>query len=162
MQDVIVWMQGTALAHFMGDSKWAWPWAEVFHFVGMSLLFGSVLIMDLRLLGFLREHISIRAVHALAPWGALGFFINLVTGIAFLAKDADRLVPNPSFVIKMIAILIAGVNLVAFALAVRKPSMTWSDDVDPPITAKMIGGVSLTAWLVVIWAGRMIPAYGVG
>lgn len=162
MQDLIVWMQGTWLAQFMTDSQFAWAWTEVLHFIGMSMLFGSILVMDLRLMGFFRDVISFRAVRALAPWAALGFAINLSSGIVFLVKDADRLLPNPSFQFKMVCILIAGINLLFFMVKFGKQSVTWRDNVNPPMPAKLAGAISLVAWILVIWGGRMIPVYGDG
>lgn len=162
MSDFILWMQSTWLAHFMADWQWAWPWAEVLHFIGMSMLFGSVLVMDLRLMGFFRNYISIRAVHALAPWAGAGFIINLLTGIAFIAKDGDRLLPNVSFIFKMSCVLLAGLNFLVFVVKFGKQATTWRDDENPPLAAKMIGMVSLLTWTLVIWGGRLIPVYGVG
>jgi hypothetical protein len=162
VQDLVVWMQGSSLAEFVRNSRFAWAWLEVSHFIGMSMLFGSILVMDMRLMGFFRDVISIRAVRALAPWAALGFAINLASGIVFLVKDAERLLPNPSFQFKMVCILAAGINLLFFAVKFGKSSIAWRDDVDPPIPAKLVGAVSLVAWILVIWGGRMIPVYGEG
>lgn len=161
MQDFILWMQSTWLAHFMA-LQWSWPWAEVLHFIGMSMLFGSVLVMDLRLMGFFRNYISIRAVHALAPWAGAGFLINLLTGIAFIFKDGDRLLPNVSFIFKMICVLVAGLNFLVFVVKFGKQATTWRDNENPPLPAKLVGMVSLVAWTLVIWGGRMIPVYGNG
>lgn len=146
----------------MGDWQWAWPWAEALHFIGMSMLFGSILVMDVRLMGFFRRYISIHAVHSLAPWAGAGFVINLVTGIAFIAKDGDRLLPNPSFIFKMVCVLIAGLNFLLFMVKINKTTTTWRDDENPPMLAKFVGFTSLLAWTLVIWGGRMIPVFGVG
>ncbi len=162
MQDLISWLQSTWLARFMAEWQWAWPVAEALHFIGMAMLFGSVLVMDLRLMGFLRRYMSIRAVHSLAPWATVGFVINLSTGVAFLAKDAARLLPNPSFIFKMVCVLIAGLNFLLFLVLIRKHANTWQDDEIPPLSAKLIGMTSLAAWTLVIWGGRMIPVFGVG
>ena len=162
MQDFILWMQGTWLAQFMTDWQWAWAWTEALHFIGMSMLFGSVLVMDLRLMGFFRTCISIRSVHALAPWAAAGFIINVLTGVAFLAKDANRLLPNPSFLFKMACVLVAGLNFLLFVVKFGKQATTWREDENPPVSAKLISMVSLVAWTLVIWGGRLIPVYGAG
>jgi hypothetical protein len=162
MESMITWMASTRLAHFMGDWQWAWPWAEAFHFIGMSLLFGSLLIMDLRLMGFFRKYLSIHAVHALTPWALGGFAINLLTGISFFVKDADRYVTNQSFQFKMVVILLAGINFLVFWFKIRTDARTWTDDQNPTMSAKLVGATSLLAWTLVIWGGRMIPVYGPG
>lgn len=162
MAEFIVWMQSTWVAHFMANWQWAWPWAEVLHFIGMSILFGAIIVMDTRLMGFFRQHIPLHAVHALTPWAIVGFLINLLTGMAFIFKDGDRLLPNPSLLFKMLCVLLAGVNFLVFWFKIRKDSHGWQEDGDPPLSAKLVGATSILLWTLVIWAGRMIPVYGVG
>ena len=66
----------------MVNLKWGWPASETIHFVGLCLLFGVVLLVDLRMLGFLKG-IPYSTLHRLLPWGVLGFGVNVVTGILF-------------------------------------------------------------------------------
>jgi len=162
VQDFILWMHNTWLGQFMANWQWAWAWAEVTHFIGMSMLFGAVLVMDLRLLGFFRNSISIRAVRQLAPWAAAGFSLNLLSGIAFVAKDADRIFPNHAFDFKMICVLVALLNVLLYEVKFGKQVATWRDDVNPPVSAKLMGLVSLVAWTLVIWGGRLMPVFGAG
>src|SRR5262249_51496929 len=77
-------------------TAWGWPLAESLHFIGLSLLVGTVGLFDLRLLG-LGRRIPIAAMHRLIPWGLAGFGINAVSGIAFLLAEPDQYVYNPSF-----------------------------------------------------------------
>jgi hypothetical protein len=161
-EQLIAWMADTRIAHFMGDWQWAWPWAEAIHFIGMSLLFGAIMIMDLRLIGFFRKEVSLHAVHALTPWGLIGFLLNLFTGVAFFLKDAERYWPNPDFWFKMICIALAGVNFLVFWFVIRKQLNALPDDGDANMFGKAVGMSSLVLWLLVIWGGRLIPVYGVG
>ncbi|MGD9843475.1 MAG: DUF6644 family protein [Steroidobacteraceae bacterium] len=161
-EQIIAWMASTSIAHFMGDWQWAWPWAETIHFIGMSLLFGSILVMDVRLIGFFRKEISLHAVHALTLWGLVGFLLNLVTGVAFVLKDAERYFSNPDFWFKMICILLAGVNFLVFWFVIRKQLEPLADDANVGISAKAVGFSSILLWFLVIWGGRLIPVYGVG
>lgn len=162
MSELIIWMADTRVAHFMGDWRWAWPWAEALHFIGMALLFGSVLVMDLRLMGFFRKYVSIHAVHALTPWALFGFSLNLLTGICFFLKDAERYVDNVSFLFKMNMLVLAGLNFLVFWFKIRKDSRNWSEDENPTLSGKMVGATSLLLWTLVIWAGRLMPVYGPG
>lgn len=159
---LIPWLSDTGLAHFMLDDPWAWPWAEALHFIGMAMLFGSVMLMDLRLLGVLRAHISIRAVHALTPWALAGFALNLLTGIAFFVTDPARYLANVSYRFKMIMIFLAGLNFLVFWFKIRKDSLGWRVDESASLSAKLVAATSLLSWTLVIWGGRMIPVYGVG
>lgn len=161
-EQLIAWMADTRIAHFMGDWQWAWPWAEAIHFIGMSLLFGSIMIMDIRLIGFFRKEVSLHAVHALTPWGLLGFLLNLATGVAFFMRDAQRYWPNPDFWFKMVCVLLAGVNFLVFWFVIRKQLDRLPDDGDVSMSAKAVGLSSIVLWTLVMWAGRLLPVYGVG
>lgn len=155
-------MKASGLAQFMLAWQWAWPIAEALHFIGMALLFGSILVMDVRLLGFFRSQISLHAVHALTPWGLLGFLINLLTGIAFVVTRIDAYWYNHAFQFKAACILLAGVNFLIFWFVIRKQLQTVPDDGDASGFAKAVGFSSILLWLLVIWGGRLIPVYGAG
>lgn len=163
MVDTIVeWMKATALSQFMTGWQWAWPWAETFHYIGMSLLFGSILVMDVRLMGFFRKYISLHAVHALTPWALGAFIINLVTGIAFFVTRPDSYSANPSFQFKVVCMFLAGINFLLFWFVIRKQLANVPDDANTNFFAKAVGFSSVLLWTLVIWGGRLIPVYGVG
>ena len=160
-EQLIAWMASSSVAQFM-SLPWIWPWAEAIHFIGMSLLFGSIMIMDIRLIGFFRKEISLHAVHALTPWALIGFLLNLATGVGFVMRDMERYWPNPDFWFKMICILLAGVNFLVFWFVIRKQLEKVSDDGDVSVSARAVGLSSIVLWTLVIWGGRMMPVYGVG
>lgn len=160
-QEIISWMAHSKVAEFMA-LQWSWPWFETFHFIGMSLLFGSIMIMDIRLMGFFRKEVSLHAVHALTPWALVGFLINLITGLGFFIKDAERYMPNVDFWFKMICVLLAGVNFLVFWFVIRQQLDKLPDDGNPSISAKAVGFSSIMLWTLVIWGGRLIPVYGIG
>lgn len=161
LEQFTAWAKDGHIAALM-SMPWVWPWSETIHFIGMSLLFGSIMIMDLRLMGFMRKEISLHAVHALTPWGLLGFLLNLVTGVGFVMRDSDRYFPNPDFWFKMICVLLAGVNFLVFWFVIRKQLDRLPDDADVSISAKAVGASSLVLWTAVMWGGRMLPVFGVG
>src|SRR5438477_12429062 len=100
-------------AHAIMTSWWGWPTAESIHFIGLSLLVGAIGTFDLRLLG-VGKRIPIAALHKLIPWGLLGFAINVVSGLAFLATEPDQYIYNPSFHFKVLFLAVAGFNALAF------------------------------------------------
>jgi len=161
LEQFIAWSKDGQIANLMSQ-PWVWPWSEAIHFIGMSLLFGSIMIMDIRLMGFFRKEISLHAVHALTPWGLLGFLLNLITGVGFVMKDAERYFPNPDFWFKMICVLLAGVNFLVFWFVIRKQIHALPDDADVSMSAKAVGASSLVLWTAVMWGGRMMPVFGVG
>lgn len=162
MDSIFVWMQATSLAKFMTGWQWAWPWAEAFHFIGMALLFGSILVMETRLMGFFRKEISLHAVHALTPWGLAGFAINLITGIAFYVTRPASYTNNPAFEFKLVCIFLASINFLIFWFVIRKQLTTVAADGDTTWHAKVVGCCGVLLWTLVIWGGRLIPVYGVG
>jgi hypothetical protein len=112
-ESLVSWIEGGTLNTWVLGSSWIWPTMETLHFVGLALLLGSLLIIDLRLAGFFRQ-IDIRATHKLLPWVFIGFGLNLVTGVLFFFGDPGRYAINIGFQIKMILVLIAGLNALWF------------------------------------------------
>jgi len=139
-------------------SAWGWPLAESLHFIGLSLLIGTIGLFDLRLLGFGRR-IPIAAMHRLIPWGLLGFGINLLSGLSFLMTEPDQYVYNPSFHFKVLFLGTAGLNALAFYLTSYRRVTAAGASPDAPRLAKVIAAVSLTMWLSVIVAGRLLTFY---
>ena len=98
--DILHWFRDTSLGAAVRHSRWMFATGETFHFLGLSLLVGGILIVDLRLLGFLR-HISMRSALSFLPFAIIGFVINLLTGILFFTADPMMYWPNPAFRLKM-------------------------------------------------------------
>jgi hypothetical protein len=140
------------------EMNWAWPIAESIHFVGLTLLFGSIAAWDLRLLGFARQA-PIEAFHRLVPFAVLGFVINATSGAFFLMADPDQYVYNPAFHLKMFCVLLAGVNAVLFYLAMFRRVKGLGPGAPEPALARLSGAVSLVLWITVIVCGRMITFY---
>ncbi len=161
MNSVLDWMQSTWLNSLALNYAWTWPTLETLHFLGMSLLIGAILLMDLRLLGVQRI-ISSRTVHALLPLAFVGFGINLLTGIVFVFGDPYRYAVNISFQLKMLLVLLAGLNALLYAVKVA-PAMAAAGPHDqPPPLARAVGAASLVLWIGVICFGRLIPYLGTG
>jgi len=138
-------------------SAWVWPAAETMHFIGLSLLVGTIVLFDLRLLG-LANRIPVAALHRLIRWGLLGFGINATTGAAFLMAEPDQYIYNPAFHWKMLFIMTAGVNALAFYLTSYRRA-TAPGAVDVPRRARAIGLASLCLWIAVIVCGRLLTFY---
>src|SRR5580698_4608213 len=99
----------TWLGETVRESTWLFAAGETLHFIGLSMLVGALLVVDLRLLGFMRA-VPIRSALAFLPFAIVGFLINLATGIAFFTNDPFMYWPNPAFRLKMFLILVAGLN----------------------------------------------------
>jgi uncharacterized membrane protein len=150
------------LARVIGDAmvnlKWGWPASETVHFIGLSLLFGVVLLVDLRMLGFMKS-IPYAALHRLLPWGVLGFGINVVTGILFfVGAPPDFYVNNPVFIWKLALILVAGVNALYFTVFEQAWTLRAGDT--PPVSVKVAAASGILLWVGVIFCGQMLPFFG--
>ena len=139
------------------DNPWVWPICEVFHFVGLCLLFGVVLLVNLRLLGVVRG-VAFADVNRLLPWGMAGLGINIVTGMLFFLAAPEQYTRNPAFVWKIGVMLIAGVTLLYPTMWDPPGELTPEDPA--PLTGRMIAASSICLWIGVIFLGRFLPYLG--
>ena len=151
-------MQASALGHFMRDSgPWTYAIVNLAHVLGISTLFGSILVLDLRLVGVGRRVPLAAVSSAVVPVAATGFVIAATTGVGLLATKATEYVGNPFLLVKFPAIALGLIN----AVAVRFTG-AWRAHHVRDLTAgeerrlAVLGGVSLLCWLTAITAGRMI------
>jgi hypothetical protein len=151
-------MQASALGHFIRESgPWTYAVVNLVHILGVSLLFGAVVILDLRLLGLWRRTPLSSLADAAAPLAAIGFAVAAASGVGLLATNATDYIGNPFLYIKFPAILVGLVN----ALALRA-SPAWQARSTRELSATenrrlaWMGGASLACWLTAIGAGRMI------
>ena len=145
------------LSMFVTGTKWMWPACETLHFIGLSLLMGIVLLVDLRMLGVIRR-ISFPVLHRLLPWGILGFGINVLTGLLFFIGQPDQYVKSVPFQWKMALVLIAGANALYFTMFDEVWVLAPEDEA--PIRAKVAAGSAVVLWVAIMWCGNMLPFIG--
>jgi hypothetical protein len=141
----------------MSNLKWAWPVGETVHFVGMSLIFGTVLLISARLLG-LAKQVPYSALHRLLPIGVLGLLLNVLSGMYFFIADSGRYTNMQAFPLKIACLVIGGASLLYFTIFPGVWSVKAGDDA--PVTAKLMALVALGSWAGVIVFGRLLPYYG--
>ncbi len=151
----------SALTQWIQATYWLWPVMEITHFIGLSLLLGGLLIIDLRMAGFFRS-IDPAATHRLLPAVMLGFNLNLITGILFFFGDPMRYSINIGFQIKIVLIVIAGINAALYHWKVDPILSTMDRNSESPPIAKFVAFTSLFAWITVLLLGRLIPYVGTG
>ncbi|MDR2213375.1 MAG: hypothetical protein LBE21_07105 [Pseudomonadales bacterium] len=140
----------------MVETFWLFPLCETLHFLGLIVLFGALSVIDFRVLG-VAKFVNMKASMAFIPVALIGFAVNFITGIAFLAADGFRYFPNFAFQWKMALIAMAGINALWFWFGEHKELVQLADGQDAPFRAKVIALLSLVIWVLVIIAGRMIP-----
>ena len=151
------WISGRGLGRSIMDRNWVWPASEALHFIGLWLILGVILIVNLRLMGFMRS-IPYSAVHRLLPWAALGLFINVVTGMMFVTGTPDQYGANISFLWKIIFLMVAGLDLL-YITVFEGPWHVESGQ-NPPIRVKIAGATAILSWVLVMYFGRMLPFLG--
>jgi len=152
-------IEASALGQAMRQSLWLYPAVEVVHIAGIALLVGSVLILDLRLLGFSRSLPLRRLAAHILPWSAASFALIVPSGLAMFVAHANELMENPVFPLKICLILLAGANAGIFHAGVFRRAAQWDVDVMPPVAARAAAGVSLLLWVSVIACGRLLAYF---
>jgi hypothetical protein len=155
----VTWLADTGLSRLILANKWWWAFMMDMHFIGLALLVGTIGALDLRMLGFAKQ-LPIAPLQRLVPWAIAGFSINLVTGILAFIGMPLLYTYDIAFWLKMFAILLAGLNVVAFNLTgARRQTDQVGAGEDAPLLAKLIAASSLFLWFAVILLGRYIQLY---
>ena len=154
----MAWLQGSALGHAMRDTGvWTYGAVNLIHILGVASLFGSILLLDLRLLGAWR-HVALAAISQPATRiAAIGFIVAATSGLGLLATKATEYIGNPFLYIKFPAIALGLVNV-----AVLRSLPAWKNHRARELTPReqtqlaRVGGISLACWFTALAAGRMI------
>jgi len=145
-------------AAFVLDNPWVWPICEVLHFVGLCLLFGVTLLVDLQMAGFING-VPLAAVNRLLPWAMAGLGINIITGMLFFLAAPEQYTQNSAFTWKMGLVLLGGLSLLYPTMFDQEQASTF-DMLHAASTRKLIAACSLVIWIGVIFFGRFLPYLG--
>jgi hypothetical protein len=145
------------LGAFVLALPYGWPSLETLHFIGLTLLIGVVLLIDLRMLGVMKD-VAFPALHRLLPWAILGFGTNLVTGMLFFVASPDQYDGNIAFVWKIMLVMLAGANALYFTVFDQAWVLKPGDNA--PFMAKAVAVSAIALWLGVLYFGSMLPFIG--
>ena len=158
MYDLLAWLEGSALGHAMrGAGVWTYGIVNLIHILGVSSLFGSLLLLDLRLLGVWRRVPLASIATPAVPLARAGFVVAAASGACLIVTNATEYAGNPFLLIKFPAIALGLLNV-----ALLETSAGWRQrNVRTPTPAEsrrlaLSGGASLVFWSVAIGSGRMI------
>lgn len=149
-------IEASAIGEWMRSNLLAMPFVNAAHVLCVTLVFGTVLVVDLRLLGLLDRG---RAVTGISremlrlTWAA--FAGAVVSGVLFFCANATTYWFNTAFRFKMLAIILAGVNMLLFQTVTFRSVASW-DRNTPPRAARVAGALSILIWISVIVLGRII------
>jgi hypothetical protein len=150
-------LKASFMQSLVTDHVWVWPGLEAVHFIGLAVLFGVIVIVNARLLGFLPQ-VPFAALHRLIPWGVLALGINVVSGMLFLIATPEQYADNISFHWKIGLLILAGVNLLYLTKA-EGPFRVGAGDAVPG-AVKAMAASSILLWIGVMYFGRMLPFIG--
>ena len=139
------------------ESAWLFPAIESVHVVAITLVVGSIMVVDLRLLGFTsnRKPVSELATEVL-PWTWGLFAVAVASGLGMFISKATGYFDNVPFRIKMVLIALAGLNMIVFHLTAYRSVHHWDQEKPTLLAAKISSGLSLAFWIGVVAAGRWI------
>ena len=139
-------------------SLYVMPWTTVTHVLGMCLFAGTIVMMDLRLLGVGNMQTSFSQLQRrLFPWQMGGMIIASISGLALVYGNPMNYFENVIFWTKMATMAVAGLNAMAFHYITYHSIADWDAGVTPPLGAKLAGILGIALWANVIVAGRLIP-----
>lgn len=150
-----MWVRSWPLSAFVLHHSWLWPAMESLHYLGLSMLLGTVGLFDLRVLGMAKA-IPPGALHRLIPWGVGAYGLNLLTGISFFSAFPEQYAYNSAFHWKLSFMALAGLNVALFYTAAFRGVMALPAGADAPLRAKLITGLSLASWISVLVCGRLL------
>ena len=155
--EICAWIESTALAALVRESAYGFPILVGIHIIGIIFSVGTLLWVDLRLLGWGLRKIPVSEVYrSLSPWFVSGFAVMFVSGATLFAGFATSAYENAYFRIKMAALLLAAANALVFHILTQRAATAWDAIPRPPAAVRFAGSVSLALWAAVILAGRMI------
>jgi hypothetical protein len=156
-------LEASGLGRAMREWLWLYPSVEIVHIVGIGLLFGSIAVLDLRLLGFSKTMSVRRLASHVLPWTAASFLLIVPSGLLMFTAHATDFISSPVFVIKMCLIMLAGVNAALFHAIAMRTANVWDTeemrDLPPPPSVRLAGAASLLIWISVIACGRLLAYF---
>ena len=154
---LIAWLEASALATGIRNSLYLFPLIEAAHVIGLTMVFGTIAIVDLRLLGLASTRRRFSAVAAdVFTWTWLAFAVTAATGALMFVTNANTYYHSPYFRAKMALLALSGVNVLVFEVTARRAVGAWDRNAAAPASGRAAAAVSLAIWLGVIVLGRWV------
>jgi hypothetical protein len=150
-------LEASPWAVFIHNRAWAFTTVEVIHVVAVSLLLGTILIVDLRLLGRAAAKRPFTDVaRETLPFTWVAFAVAVAAGALLFPSRATVYAASPVFLGKMALIVLAGINMAVFEFITVRGVRRWNAAPLPPGAARLAGVVSISCWIAAIFLGRLI------
>jgi hypothetical protein len=158
--DISGWLKSledSGVAAGIRSSLYFFPFLESVHVMALALVFGTILVVDLRVLGLASTHRSFSRMSSellRITWGA--FAVSVLTGSLMFLTNARVYAHNTSFRVKMLLLALAGLNMAIFHLTAGKSVARWDQGATAPRAGRITGALSIGLWIAIILAGRVI------
>ena len=149
-------LQETALGTWVREGSYSFQAVATVHVLSLMLSVGMLIWFDFRLIGVLTSGRVATGYRRLIPWATVGFVLMFVTGAVLFVGYATEAYKNGYFRLKMVSIVLAGVNALVYHLFTEKKVAQWENGVPPLSAARVAGYASLVLWATVIICGRMM------
>lgn len=155
--DFLLDLENTDFAIAIAESSWLFPTVETIHVIALAMVFGSIFLLDLRLLGVSRKDMGVMQLsNETLPWTWGAFVLAVITGTIMFVSSVSRYLDNDPFLIKMGLIALAGVNMAVFHMTAYRTVHSWNHVIPTPVGARVAASFSIVFWIGVIIAGRWI------
>ena len=156
-------LEGSGLGQAMRQWLWLYPSVETVHIVGIGLLFGSIAVLDLRLLGFSRSIPVKKLAGHVLPWTLASFLLIVPSGLLMFTAHATEFIDSPVFILKLCLIMAGFLNAGLFHAITYRTADVWDSEemrkLPPPPSARLAGALSLLLWISVIACGRLLAYF---
>ena len=150
------WLQNTAVGLWVSGTIWGYPYVQLVHFFGLSLWVGTIVMVDLRLLGLAgRRQTASQLAEQLSPlkWAGLG--IAAIGGVLLFLGIAATYIVNIAFLIKVPLVLVG----IAYHIVIQRNMHKWGQSLATPPLAKLAGFAELALWIGIVFVATEIPSY---
>jgi hypothetical protein len=150
------WLMETWVSAGIRESIWVYPALHFAHILANTLMFGTIVFLDLRLIGvgLTRRRVS-DVAEQLLPWTWVGWALMFISGAFIFTSDPVRYYESFFFRIKMALMMLAGLNALVFHFTVYRGVSAWDQGI-APARARFSGAVSLVSWIAIVITGRAV------
>jgi len=150
-------LEATAVATKIRESLYVFPFLESTHVIGLALVFGTIAIIDLRLIGLASSQRSFKRIYSdILKWTWAAFALTALTGALMFITNATVYYHNFYFRAKMLLLVLAGINMGVFELTLGHKVESWDKSPSAPPLGRAVGVLSIALWIAVIFMGRLI------
>jgi hypothetical protein len=150
-------LSNASLAQAISQGALSFPMLECIHVVAISMVVGTIAIVDLRLLGYRSHRRGVRQlIRDVLPYTWAAFAVAALAGSLLFISSAPRYAHNAHFQLKLVLIVLAAINMAFFHLTIYRRVAEWDDLLPTPVQARVAGATSLCLWVTVIFLGRWV------